>query len=101
MASRKFSSPIARAFVNLSVYKAMVQTPLGAKSNPWIAYMKECRINYNCAKASAPIENNEPPLPINTKKSKENTNVNEIKKGPKSRKRFDVSWLLLSCALGA
>jgi hypothetical protein len=25
----------------------MVQTPLGAKSNPWIAYMKECRLNYN------------------------------------------------------
>ena len=25
----------------------MVQTPLGAKSNPWITYMKECRLNYN------------------------------------------------------
>ena len=25
----------------------MVQTPLGAKSNPWIAYMKQCRLNYN------------------------------------------------------
>ncbi len=25
----------------------MVQTPLGAKSNPWIAYMKQGKLNYN------------------------------------------------------
>ena len=25
----------------------MAQTPLGAKSNPWIVYMKECRAHYN------------------------------------------------------
>ena len=25
----------------------MVQTPIGAKSNPWIVYMKECRAEYN------------------------------------------------------
>jgi hypothetical protein len=29
----------------------MVQTSLGAKSNPWIAYMKQCRLNYNSVKS--------------------------------------------------
>jgi len=48
----------------------MVQTPLGAKSNPWIAYMKECRNTYNAAKASAPIESNEPSMPVNGKTDK-------------------------------
>ena len=28
----------------------MVQTPLGAKSNPWIVYMKACRAHYNSVK---------------------------------------------------
>jgi len=60
--------------------------------------MKECRNNYNAAKASAPIENNEPSLPVNAKTdktAKENTKENEIKKAPKSRKKIEVSWLLL------
>ena len=28
----------------------MVQTPLGAKSNPWIVYMKACMAHYNSVK---------------------------------------------------
>ncbi len=31
----------------------MVQTPVGAKSNPWIVYMKECRAHYNEKKSES------------------------------------------------
>jgi hypothetical protein len=31
----------------------MVQTPVGAKSNPWIVYMKECRAIYNEKKSES------------------------------------------------
>ena len=94
MASGKFGPPLTRANFYINVYKAMVQTPLGAKCNPWIAYMKECRINYNAAKASAPIESNEPSMPVNGKT--ENTNENEIKKRPSQRKSLKCLGCLLA-----
>ncbi len=31
----------------------MVQTALGANSNPWIVYMKECKLRYNAMKLDA------------------------------------------------
>jgi hypothetical protein len=67
----------------------MVQTSTGAKSNPWIAYMKECRVNYNVAKATSVLENVESTLP-----KVETTNRSQIKKAPKTIKKVlksDVS----------
>jgi hypothetical protein len=60
----------------------MVQTSTGAKSNPWITYMKECRVNYNAAKVSSVLESVEPTMP------KENTIVGQIKKTPKTIKKI-------------
>jgi hypothetical protein len=60
----------------------MVQTSTGAKSNPWITYMKECRTNYNVAKATSVLENVEPTLP-----KVETTNRSQIKKAPKTIKK--------------
>ena len=38
----------------------MVQTPIGAKSNPWIVYMKECRAHYNEMKSANDLTNKVP-----------------------------------------
>ena len=61
----------------------MVQTSTGAKSNPWITYMKECRVTYNAAKVSSVLESAEPSTP----KVEENTTEGQIKKGPKTIKK--------------
>ncbi len=53
MASREFSSSTERPDFYLVYIKTMVQTPLGAKSNPWVAYMKQCRLNYNSVNSEA------------------------------------------------
>ena len=80
---------MTRATFQVSVYEAMVQTPFGANSNPWISYMKECRINYTSTKAAALIENGESSMPnkVTTKHvsklvAKQITKDNEIKKEP-------------------
>ncbi len=67
----------------------MVQTSTGAKSNPWIAYVKECRVTYNVAKATSVLESVEPTLP-----NIETTNRTQINKPPKTIKKllkYDVS----------
>ena len=61
----------------------MVQTSTGAKSNPWITYMKECRVNYNLAKISSVLESVEPSIP----KTNETTG-SQIKKAPKTIKKI-------------
>jgi hypothetical protein len=61
----------------------MVQTSNGAKSNPWISYMKECRINYNLAKVSSVLESVEPSIPKNI----DTTTGGQIKKTPKTIKK--------------
>ena len=61
----------------------MVQTSTGAKSNPWITYMKECRVNYNSAKVSSVLESVEPSIP----KTPETTTGGQIKKAPKTIKK--------------
>ncbi len=56
----------------------MVQTSTGAKSNPWISYMKECRVNYNLAKVSNVLQSGEPSIP----KPIKNNNWESNEKGP-------------------
>ncbi len=41
----------------------MVQTALGANSNPWIVYMKECKLRYNAMKLDAEGAHSNEPLP--------------------------------------
>ena len=62
----------------------MVQTSTGAKSNPWITYMKECRVKYNLAKVSSVLESVEPSIP----KTNETTTGSQIKKAPKTIKKI-------------
>ena len=61
----------------------MVQTSTGAKSNPWITYMKECRVNYNASKVASVPESVEPSIP----KVNENTTEGQIKKPSKTVKK--------------
>ncbi len=60
----------------------MVQTSTGAKSNPWITYMKACRENYNTAKSTGAPVSPEPPFV-----KAEETTESQIKKVPKTRKK--------------
>jgi hypothetical protein len=68
----------------------MVQTPLGAKSNPWIAYMKQCREHYNVTKSAGgePLVPNEMvPKDAMQLACEENTKKDEIKKPARRRSK--------------
>ena len=69
----------------------MVQTSTGAKSNPWITYMKECRVNYNASKVASVPESVEPSIP----KVNENTTGGSNKKGPQDGKEKSEVMCLL------
>ena len=85
----------------------MVQTPIGAKSNPWIVYMKECRAHYNEMKSANDLTNKVPfqkSDPVEARKAavvgpkakrnetKEETNVtNEPKMANKKRAKASAA----------